>query len=467
MDGEKYNFIVIGSGPGGYVAAIRAAQLGQTVAIIEAEDLGGVCLNWGCIPTKALLHSAQLYHQFSTMEKHGFSAGPISFHLDKLIERSRMVARRLNGGIGHLMKKNKITVLKGYGRLTDIGKVSVDDGQGKILGEYQADHIILATGARARDLPHIKAGGHIWTAREAMIPDTMPKSVLVIGSGAIGVEFASFYRIMGSAVTIVEILEQILPVEDAEISALARKSFTRQKMTIHTSAAVEKVEPEGDLLVCQIKTAKGEIVQEKFDRVILAVGITGNVENLGLEKIGVAVEKNHIVNDGFGRTNIQGIYAIGDVTGPPWLAHKASHEAIACVEKICGSKNAHPLDRDAIAGCTYCIPQIASIGLSEKQAQEAGYAIKIGRFAPAGNGKAIAMGESEGLVKTIFDAKSGALLGAHMIGAEVTEMIQGFVIARKLETTEQELMATVFPHPTMSEMMHESVLDAYDRAIHM
>ena len=462
MSDTSFDVIVIGSGPGGYVTAIRASQLGFKTAIIEKEDLGGVCLNWGCIPTKALLRSAEVYHNMQHASDYGLSATP-QFDLKAIVKRSRNIAGQLSGGIKHLMKKNKITVIAGFATLKagkDAPTVVVD---GK---DYTAKHVILASGARARTIPQAGLepdGKFIWTAREAMVPDTMPKKLLVIGSGAIGMEFASFYDAFGSDVTVVEMVDRILPAEDAEISKMARKAFEKRGMTIRTETqAGVKLHSNG---VTATLTEKGKSETQEFDRVILAIGIVGNTEDMGLEALGVKIDRTHITVDDYSFTGVKGLYAIGDVTTPPWLAHKASHEGIICIEKIAGG-NPHPLDANAIPGCTYCHPQVASVGHTEAQAKDAGYDVKVGRFPFIGNGKAIALGEPEGLIKTIFDAKTGELLGAHMIGAEVTELIQGYTVAQKLETTEHELMETVFPHPTLSEMMHEAVLDAYDRTIH-
>lgn len=462
---QTFDLIVVGGGPGGYVAAIRASQLGMKTALVEAQHLGGICLNWGCIPTKALLRSAEVGHMLARLDEFGYSASNISFDLDKIVARSRKVAGQLNQGVGHLLKKNKVTVFDGWAKLTGKGALSVEK-DGKAVASLTSPHIILATGARARELPHLKADGkQVWTYKEAMVPEEMPKSLLVIGSGAIGMEFASFYNDLGSDVTVVEVLDRILPVEDAEISALAEKSFKAQGITIHTGTQVSALDPKGKAVTATIE-AGGKKESLKVDRVILAIGITGNVEDIGLEALGVKVEAGHIVIDQWSKTNVAGLYAIGDVAGPPWLAHKASHEGIVCVEKIAGVKGVHPLKADAVPGCTYCRPQIASVGMTEAQAKEAGRKIKVGKFPYLGNGKAIAMGEPEGLIKTIFDEATGELLGAHMIGAEVTELIQGYAIARTLESTEAELIETIFPHPTLSEAMHESVLDAFGRVIH-
>ncbi len=462
MTEQNFDIVIIGGGPGGYVAAIRASQLGLKTALVEREHLGGICLNWGCIPTKALLRTSELYHLMHRAEEFGLKAEKISFDIKKVVERSRGVASQLSKGIGHLMKKNKVTVFMGTAKLLGKGKVSVDGKE-----TLNAKHIIIATGARARQLPGLEPDGKlIWTYKEAMVPDAIPKSLLVVGSGAIGIEFASFYRSMGAEVTVVEVLDRILPVEDEEISKMALKAFEKQGMKIITGATVKALKKGKDDVTATIEQG-GKSTESTYDRVIMAVGIVGNSENLGLENTKVKVEKNHIVTDGYGATAEPGVYAIGDVTGAPWLAHKASHEAIVCVEKIAGVKGVHPMKKENIPGCTYSHPQIASVGLTEKAAKEKYKEVKVGRFPFMGNGKAIALGEPEGLVKTIFDAKTGELLGAHMIGAEVTEMIQGYVIAKAGELTEGELMHTVFPHPTLSEMMHESVLDAYGRVIHM
>ena len=464
MADTSFDVIIIGSGPGGYVTAIRASQLGMKVAVVEAAEIGGVCLNWGCIPTKAMLRSAEIYHNMQHAKDYGLTA-TAGFDLPAIVKRSRAIAGQLSGGVKFLMKKNKVTVITGFAALTkgtDAPTVNVD---GKA---YTAKHVILATGARARTIPAAGLepdGKFIWTAREAMTPDAMPKKLLVIGSGAIGMEFASFYDAFGADVTVVEMVDRILPAEDAEISTLARKAFEKRGMNIKTSTQVKSV-TKGASAVKAVLSTDGKDETHEFDRVILAIGIVGNVENMGLEALGVKIDRTHITVDEFSRTGVKGLYAIGDVTTPPWLAHKASHEGIICIEKIAGH-NPHPLDANAIPGCTYCHPQIASVGYTEAQAKEAGYDIKVGRFPFIGNGKAIALGEPEGLIKTVFDSKTGELLGAHMIGAEVTELIQGYTVARKLETTEEDLMETVFPHPTLSEMMHEAVLDAYGQTIHM
>jgi dihydrolipoamide dehydrogenase len=463
-----FDIVIIGSGPGGYVAAIRAAQLGMKTAIVERDQLGGICLNWGCIPTKALLRSSEIFHLLHRLDEFGFSAKDIGFDLKKVVDRSRKVAGRLSNGVAYLMKKHKITVIEGTAALKGKGKIALTGKDGKPQPDIEAKHIILATGARARTLPGLEPDGKlIWTYKEAMVPDVMPKSLLVIGSGAIGIEFASFFHTLGAKTTVVEVLDRILPVEDEEISAFARKAFTKQGMTIHSGAKVEALKAGKNDVEASVTLADGKSEKMTFDRVILAIGITGNVENIGLEELGVKVEKGHVVIDDYCRTNVEGVYAIGDLVGPPWLAHKASHEGVLCVEKIAGVEGLHPMDARNIPGCTYCSPQIASIGLTEAAAKEAGYEVKVGRFPYHGNGKAIALGEPEGLIKTVFDAETGALLGAHMIGAEVTELIQGYGIAKTLETTEAELIHTIFPHPTLSEMMHESVLDAYGRVLHI
>nr|WP_291898686.1 dihydrolipoyl dehydrogenase [Maricaulis sp.] len=466
MPATAYDVIVIGGGPGGYVAAIRAAQLGMKTAVVEREHLGGICLNWGCIPTKALLRTSEVYHLMQHASEFGLKAEKIGYDIEAIVKRSRGVANRLSGGIGMLLKKNKVDVIEGAAKLAKGSAAPNVVVAGKT---YSAKHVILATGARARTVPAAGLepdGDKIWTYREAMVPKEMPKSLLVIGSGAIGIEFASFYKTMGADVTVVEMMDRVLPVEDEEISKLAAKSFKQQGMKLMTGAQVEKLDKGPNTVKVHVKDAKGKVQVVEVEKVILAIGIVGNVENLGLEALGAKIDRGHIVNDGFGRTNVKGLYAIGDVAGPPWLAHKASHEGVVCVEKIAGM-DVHAFETSNIPGCTYCHPQVASVGLTEAKAKEAGYDIKVGRFPFVGNGKAIALGDDQGLVKTIFDKKTGELLGAHMIGAEVTEMIQGYVVARQLETTEEDLMHTVFPHPTLSEMMHESVLDAYDKVIHM
>ena len=462
---DTYDLIVLGSGPGGYVAAIRAAQLGLKTAIVERELLGGICLNWGCIPTKALLRSAEVYHYMQHAKDYGLVAQGISADLQAVVKRSRGVAKQLNQGVTHLMKKNKIDVHFGEGTLTGKGKLAVaKDGK---TTELSAKNIIVATGARARDLPFAKADGkRIWTYRHAMTPPEMPTKLLVVGSGAIGIEFASFYRDMGADVTVVEMLGRLVPVEDADVSAFLEKQVKKQGMTVMTSAGVEKLDVGANGVKASIKGKDGKTVEDTFSHVIVAVGIVPNTENIGLETLGVKTERGHIVTDGLCRTNVDGIWAIGDVTAPPWLAHKASHEGVIAAEAIAG-KHPHPMDPKNIPGCTYCRPQIASVGLTEAKAKEAGYEVKVGTFPFIGNGKAIALGEAEGFVKTVFDAKTGELLGAHMIGAEVTELIQGYTIGKTGELTEAELMETVFPHPTLSEMMHESVLAAYGRVLHI
>ncbi len=471
MTDHSVDLVVVGSGPGGYVAAIRAAQLGMKTAIVERDALGGVCLNWGCIPTKALLRTSEIYTNMKHADEFGLKAENIGVDIEKVVKRSRKVAGKLSGGIGYLMKKNKIAVIEGDASLAKgtgapLVKVKTKDGEDTV----KAKHVILATGARARTIPQAGLepdGKFVWTAKEAMIPDIMPKSLLVIGSGAIGIEFASFYRALGAEVTIVEMLDRILPVEDKEISAFADKQFQKQGMKIMTSAQVEKLDTSGKLAKATIKTKDGKSETVEAERVVLAVGIVGNTENLGLEAVGAKVDRGHIVVDEWLRTGVPGLYAIGDVVGAPWLAHKASHEGVICVEKIAGVKDVHPLNVTNIPGCTYCQPQIASVGLTEEKAKEQGHKVKVGRFPFNGNGKAIALGEPEGMVKTVFDEKTGELLGAHMIGAEVTELIQGFGLARSAELVEQDLMHAIFPHPTLSEMMHESVLDAYGRVMHI
>ncbi len=469
MAEQTFDIIVIGGGPGGYVAAIRAAQLGMKTAVVEANHLGGICLNWGCIPTKALLRSAEIYHYMQNADAYGLTCAEPGFDLSKVVARSRAVSKQLNGGVGHLLKKNKVTVFDGWGKLAGGGagarKVTVEK-DGKKIADLSARNVILATGARARTLPGLEADGKlIWTYREAMVPESMPKSLLVVGSGAIGIEFASFYRTLGAEVTVVEVLDRVLPVEDEEISKLAEKAFKKQGMKIHTGATVKALKKGANDVTATIE-AGGKTTELTVDRVIMAVGIVGNVEDIGLEGTKVKVDRTHVLVDEWLATGEPGVYAIGDLVGPPWLAHKAEHEGVICVEKIAGVNDVHPLDTGGVPGCTYCQPQVASVGLTEAQAKEKGHTVNVGRFPFIGNGKAIALGEPEGLIKTVFDAKTGELLGAHMIGAEVTELIQGYVIARKLETTEQELMHSIFPHPTLSEMMHESALDAYGRAIH-
>jgi dihydrolipoamide dehydrogenase len=472
MADTSFDVLIIGSGPGGYVTAIRAAQLGFKTAIVEREYLGGICLNWGCIPTKALLRSAEIFHYLRHAKDYGLSADKVGYEPKAVVERSRKVAGRLSTGVGFLMKKNKVQVIWGEASIEAPGKVAVQAAKSEAPkgalgpGSYQAKHIILATGARPRVLPGIEPDGNlVWTYFEAMVPDRVPKSLLVIGSGAIGIEFASFFHTLGSDVTVVEVLPQILPVEDAEIAAFARKQFEKQGMRIFTGAKVTKLDKKKDSVAATYEDAKGNKQTAEFERVISAVGVTGNVENLGLEKLGVKVERGTVVIDGYCRTNVPGIYAIGDVAGPPMLAHKAEHEGVVCVEAIKGLKP-HPMDKNLIPGCTYCAPQIASVGLTEALAKEK-HEIRVGRFPFIGNGKAIALGEDQGLVKVVFDKKTGQLLGAHMVGAEVTELIQGYVVAMNLETTEEELMHTIFPHPTLSEMMKEAVLDAYGRVLNI
>ncbi|NNC73113.1 MAG: dihydrolipoyl dehydrogenase [Sphingomonadaceae bacterium] len=463
---DQYDLIVLGSGPGGYVAAIRASQLGKKVAIVEREKLGGICLNWGCIPTKALLRTSEIYHYLDHAKDYGLKAEKPDFDLEAVVQRSRGVAGQLNQGVTHLMKKNKIDVHEGFGKLKGKGKLAVEkDGK---TTELSAKNIMIATGARARDLPFAKADGkRIWTYRHAMVPEEMPTRLLVIGSGAIGIEFASFYSDLGAEVTVVEMLDRILPVEDEAISAHMVKALKKQGMTVLTGAGVEKLEATKSGVKAAIKDAKGKTQEEEFSHAIVAIGIVPNTEDIGIETLGVKTAKNgHIEVDGFGRTNVDGVLAIGDVTGPPWLAHKASHEGVVAVEKMAGN-DPHPFETGNIPGCTYSRPQVASVGMTEAQAKDAGHEVKVGNFPFIGNGKAIALGEADGFIKTVFDAKSGELLGAHMIGAEVTELIQGYAVARQLETTEAELMHTVFPHPTLSEMMHESVLDAYGKALHI
>lgn len=464
MAAQSFDLIVIGAGPGGYVAAIRASQLGLKVAIVEREHMGGICLNWGCIPTKAMLRSSEVFHLMHRAKEFGLSADNITYDLDAVVARSRKVAKQLSGGVAHLMKKNKVTTLMGEASIPAKGKVSVKTDKG--VEELTAKNIILATGARARELPGLEADGkRVWAYKAALTPPHMPKKLLVIGSGAIGIEFASFYNTLGADTTVVEVMDRVLPVEDEEISAFAKKSFEKQGMKILQKAMVKKLDRAADKVTAHIEVG-GKVETHEFDTVISAVGIVGNVENLGLEALGVKIDRTHVVTDEYCRTGVDGLYAIGDIAGAPWLAHKASHEGTMVAELVAGNK-AHPIKPESIAGCTYCHPQVASVGLTEAKAKARGYTVKVGRFPFIGNGKAIALGEAEGMIKTVFDAKTGELLGAHMIGAEVTELIQGYVIGQKLETTEQDLMETVFPHPTLSEMMHESVLDAYDRVIHI
>ena len=468
MSDTEFDLVVIGAGPGGYVAAIRAAQLGIKTAIVEREHLGGICLNWGCIPTKALLRTSEVYHLMQNAESFGLRAENIGFDLAKVVARSRKVAEKLSSGVAYLMKKNKIEVIDGTAKLEGQGRIAITGKYGDTLPSISAKHIIIATGARAKTLPGFEPDGkRVWTYKEAMVPEHFPRSLLIVGSGAIGIEFASFYRTLGAQVTVVEAMDRILPAEDKEISQAAQKAFAKQGITIRTGTTVERLVTTDDGVTATLKTPDGGTIEGTVDRVILAVGITGNVEGIGLEEQGVKIDKGHIVVDEWWGTGVPGLYAIGDVVGPPWLAHKAMHEGVLCVERIAGVDGVLPMDKTNIPACTYCTPQVASLGLTEAAAREAGYEIKIGRYPYSANGKAMALGETEGLVKTIFDAKTGALLGAHMIGAEVTELIQGFAIGKTLETTEAELIATIFPHPTLSEMMHESVLDAFGRALHI
>ena len=465
MAETSFDLIVLGGGPGGYVTAIRATQLGMNTALVERDQLGGICLNWGCIPTKALLRASEIYHLLRRLDEFGFSAKDIRFDAGSVVARSRAVAKRLSDGVAYLLRKNKVTVFDGHGRLTGKGRLVVEKA-GALVAELASEHIVLATGARARALPGLEPDGErVWTYKEAMVPTAIPKSLLVVGSGAIGIEFASFYHDMGAEVTVVEMLDRVLPIEDEEISAFVRKSFEKQGIKIHTSATVAGLERNGANLAARIEV-DGQGAEVEVGRVILAVGIVGNVEDVGLEGTGVRVERSHVVVDQWLCTGEPGVYAIGDLVGPPWLAHKAMHEGVICVERIAGVNDVHPLNLSNIPACTYCRPQVASVGLTEKVAREAGHEVKIGHFPFIGNGKAIALGEPEGMVKTVFDGKTGELLGAHMVGAEVTELIQGYTIAKTLETTETELIRTIFPHPTLSETMHEAVLDAYGRAIH-
>jgi len=464
MADNSYDVIVIGAGPGGYVAAIRAAQLGLKTIVVEREHMGGICLNWGCIPTKAMLRSSEVYHLMQRAKEFGLSAQGIDYDLDAVVARSRAIAKQLNGGVAHLLKKNKVTALMGAATITAPGQVSVKTAKGE--ESLSAKHIIIATGARARELPGLEGDGDlVWTYKTALTPPRMPKKLLVIGSGAIGIEFANFYNTLGVDTTVVEVMDRVMPVEDAEISAFAQNAFEKQGMKIRTKTTVKQIDRGQGSVTAHIEQ-NGKVTTEVFDTVISAVGIVGNVEDLGLEALGVDVDRTHIKTDAYCRTAVAGVYAIGDVAGAPWLAHKASHEGVMVAEMIAGG-TPHPVKPESIAGCTYCTPQVASVGYTEAQAKEAGHEVRVGRFPFIGNGKAIALGESEGMVKTVFDAKTGELLGAHMIGAEVTELIQGYVVGRQLETTEEDLMQTVFPHPTLSEMMHESVLDAWDRAIHI
>jgi dihydrolipoamide dehydrogenase len=463
MAEQGFDVIVVGAGPGGYVCAIRCAQLGLKVAIVERESMGGICLNWGCIPTKAMLRSAEVFHLMHRAKEFGLSAEGVGYDLDAVVKRSRGVAKQLSSGVSHLMKKNKVTVVMGEAKLAGKGRVTVRTDKGS--EDLSGKSIVLATGARARELPGLEADGDlVWTYRHALVPKRMPKDLLVIGSGAIGIEFASFFNTLGSKTTVVEVMDRILPVEDAEISAFARKQFVKQGMTILEKATVKGLDRAAGKVAAQIEIG-GKVETREFDTVISAVGIVGNVEGLGLEEAGVKVDRTHVVTDEFCRTGVEGLYAIGDLAGAPWLAHKASHEGVMVAELIAGG-HPHPIKPNSIAGCTYCQPQVASVGLTEAKAKEAGHELRVGRFPFIGNGKAIALGEPEGMVKTVFDAKTGELLGAHMVGAEVTELIQGYVVGRTLETTEAELMEAVFPHPTLSEMMHESVLDAYGKALH-
>jgi len=467
MAEESYDVVVIGGGPGGYPAAIRCHQLGLSVALVEREHLGGICLNWGCIPTKALLRSSEVKHILDRLGDYGFSAKEVSFEIGDLVKRSRKVAKRLNTGVKSLMKKNQVDVFDGHGRLEQTGRVRIEK-DGAEVATLTARHVVIATGARARTLPGMEPDGQVvWTYKEAMVPEAMPSSLLVVGSGAIGMEFASFYCDLGAEVTVVEALPRILPVEDEEISKLAHKQFERQGMKLHPGATLESLEVGDASARATLAGAEGERFEVEADRVIMAVGIQGNVEDLGLENTAIEVDRSHIVTNEWCETAEPGVYAIGDVAGPPWLAHKATHEGVLAAERIAGVAGVHPMNVNRIPGCTYCRPQIASVGLSEADARVQGLEVRIGRFPFVGNGKAIALGETDGLVKTVFDAGTGELLGAHMIGAEVTELIHGFVVAMNLETTEAELMRTIFAHPTLSEMMHESVLEAWDRALHI
>ena len=468
---KKFDLCIIGAGPGGYVAAIRASQLGLKVAIVEANHLGGICLNWGCIPTKALLRSSEINHLLHNLDQFGFSVSGIKFDFKKIIERSRAVSKRLSTGIAGLLKKNKVEVIDGFGKITGKNKISVSKNNASVA-EIEATHIILATGAKARSIPGMEADEQfIWSYREAMVPETMPKSLIVVGSGAIGIEFASFYHNMGAEVTIIEMAENILPVEDDEISLLAKKSFEKQGIKIHTKAGLKSIKKNKDHIIASVEI-NGKIEELKAEKAIIAIGIVPNSENIGLEKTKIKLDRGHVVTNGYMETDETGIWAIGDLASAPWLAHKASHEGIIAAEKIAeklgkyNAKDTHPIKKSNIPGCTYSMPQIASVGLTEKKAKDAGYKIKVGRFPYMANGKAIAMGETEGLIKTIFDEKTGELLGAHLIGAEVTEMIQGYVIGKQAELTELDFMHTIFPHPTMSEMMHESVMDAFSKVIH-
>ena len=465
MADQQFDVVIIGAGPGGYVAAIRAAQLGLKTATVEREHMGGICLNWGCIPTKAMLRSSEIFHLMERAGDFGLKAENISYDIDAVVKRSRGVAKQLSSGVAHLMKKNKITTVMGEATIPAKGTVKVKTDKGEET--LKAKNIILATGARARELPGLEADGDlVWTYKHALVPPHMPKKLLVIGSGAIGIEFASFYNTLGTDTTVVEVMDRVLPVEDAEISAFAKKSFTKQGMKIMEKAMVKQLDRAKGKVTAHIETG-GKVEKMEFDTVISAVGIVGNVEGLGLEELGVKIDRTHVVTDEYCRTGVDGLYAIGDIAGAPWLAHKASHEGVMVAELIAGKNHVHAVKPESIAGCTYCHPQVASVGYSEAKAKELGYDIKVGRFPFIGNGKAIALGDPEGMIKTVFDAKTGELLGAHMVGPEVTEMIQGYVVGRQLETTEEDLMNTVFPHPTISEAMHEAVLDAYDRVIHI
>jgi dihydrolipoamide dehydrogenase len=466
MADNAFDVIVVGGGPGGYVCAIRCAQLGLKTAVVERDRMGGICLNWGCIPTKALLRSSEIWHLMHRLDEYGFSADNFKFDVEKIVKRSRAVSKQLSDGVGFLMKKHKITVISGEAKLSAKGKLSVaKDGK---AADYTAKNIVLATGARARTLPGLEPDGKlVWTYREAMVPTMFPKSLLVVGSGAIGIEFASFYRTLGAEVTVVEVLDRVMPVEDEEISAMAAKAFTKQGMKLKLGTTVTELKKGADNVTCTLKAKDGKTEQVTVDRVILAMGIVGNVENIGLEAAGIKVEKTHIVAGKYGETGVDGVWAIGDLVGGPWLAHKAMHEGVIVAEKIAGVKGVHPLNTSNVAGCTYCWPQVASVGMTEAKAKETGRKIKVGKFPFIGNGKAIAMGEADGLIKTIFDATTGELLGAHMIGTEVTELIQGYVIAKTGELTDAELSHTIFPHPTLSEMMHEAVLAADGAALHI
>src|ERR1700760_2972939 len=463
---DTYDVIVVGGGPGGYVCAIRCAQLGLKTAVVERERLGGICLNWGCIPTKALLRSSEIWHLMHRLGEFGFSADNFKFEIAKIVARSRAVSKQLSDGVSFLMKKHKITVIAGEAKLSDKGKIAVTkDGKST---DYTARNIVLATGARARTLPGLEPDGKlIWTYREAMVPPAFPKSLLVVGSGAIGIEFASFYRTLGAEVTVVEVLDRVLPVEDEEISAFAAKAFAKQGMKLKVGTTVTELKKGADNVACTLKAKDGKTETLTVDRVILAMGIVGNVENIGLEAAGIKVDRTHVVANQWGETGAPGIWAIGDLVGAPWLAHKAMHEGVIVAERIAGVKGVHPLDTSNVPGCTYCWPQVASVGLTEAKAKETGRKIKVGKFPFIGNGKAIAMGEAEGLIKTVFDADTGEMLGAHMVGAEVTELIQGYVVAKTGELTDQELGHTIFPHPTLSEMLHEAVLAADGAALHI